>query len=462
MKASDTAEDRCAGVTSTMAFVRRGGLLGLSGYHWVVLIAAWLGWGFDVFDALLFNFVAPNAVPTLLHIPLGTPEARQATVFWTGVLTSILLVGWAIGGLAFGWFADRYGRKRALFVTIALYACGTALCAIATDIWQLVFFRVLASLGIGGEWAVGASLVAETVPEERRVEAATLVYTSSPLGIILASTVNYQIAGVWFVDTPATSWRYVFLCGLAPVLVAFFARIFVRESEVWEKQVRHSNPPRLRELFTPEMRALTISGMAAAVTALLTWWACNAFLPLLGATLANEYAAQAGITGDAARVLSESWKSQASNGFNFGGLLGALAAIPLARVMGRRTMFALYFFYSATLLFLTFGLDLSPAVRLRMLFAVGIGVYGVFSTFVFYLPELFPARLRATGSGLCYNIGRIVAALGPTVVGLISAAAGGSSDIIVRTLFWVGVIPLITALLARFVIIETRGRSLPT
>jgi MFS family permease len=443
-----------------MAHVPRRGLLGLSGYHWIVLAAAWLGWGFDVFDALLFNFVAPNAVPTLLHIPLGTPEARQVTVFWTGVLTSILLVGWAAGGLLFGWFADRYGRKRALFVTIALYACGTALCALATDLWQLVLFRVLASLGIGGEWAVGAALVAETVPEDRRVEAATIVYTSSPLGIILASTVNYHIAGVWLVNMPATSWRYVFLCGLAPVLVALFARIFVRESEVWEKHVRNSRPPRLRELFTPETRARTVSGMIAAVTALLTWWACNAFIPLLGATLANEYAAQAGISGEAARVLSEAWKGQASNGFNLGGLLGSLAAIPLARVMGRRTMFITYFLYSSILLFATFGLDLAPHVRLRMLFAVGLGVYGVFSTFVFYLPELFPARLRAMGSGLCYNIGRLVAALGPTVVGLISAAAGGSSEIIVRTLFWLGVFPLITALTARFLIIETRGRPL--
>jgi MFS family permease len=333
---------------------------------------------------------------------------------------------------------------------------------VATDLWQLVLFRVLASLGIGGEWAIGASLVAETVPEERRVEAATLVYTSSPLGIILASTVNYHIAGVWLADTPATSWRYVFLCGLAPVCVAFFARIFVRESEVWEKEVRHARPPRLAELFTTETRARTISGMVAAVTALLTWWACNAFIPLLGATLASEYAAGSGITGEAARVLAEAWKSQASNGFNLGGLLGALAAIPLARVMGRRTMFVTYFAYSAVLLFVTFGLDFAPATRLRLLFAVGMGVYGVFSTFVFYLPELFPPRLRATGSGLCYNIGRVVAALGPTVVGLISAAAGGSSDIIVRTLFWLGVFPLITALTARLLIIETRGRSLPT
>jgi MFS family permease len=439
----------------------RAGLMGLSGYHWVVLAAAWLGWGFDVFDALLFNFVAPNCVPALLHLPIGSPEAREATVFWTGVLTSILLVGWAIGGLAFGWFADRFGRKRALFVTIALYACGTALCALATEMWQLVLFRVLASLGIGGEWAVGAALVAETVPEARRVEAGTLVYTSSPLGIMLASTVNYHIAGVWFIGTPETSWRLVFLCGLAPVIVAFLSRLFIRESEVWEKHVRNARPPALRELFTRDMRALTLSGMITAVTALLTWWACNAFVPLLGSTLANEYAAQAGITGDAARVLAESWKSQASNGFNLGGLIGALAAIPLAKLMGRRAMFVAYFAYSALILFATFGLDLAPDARLNMLAAVGLGVYGVFSTFVFYLPELFPSRLRAMGSGLCYNIGRVVAALGPTVVGLVSAAAGGSSDIIVRMLFWLGVIPLITTLLARWIIIETRGRPLP-
>ena len=435
--------------------------MGLTGYHWVVLAAAWLGWGFDVFDALLFNFVAPNAVPTLLQLPAGSPEAREAVVFWTGILTSILLVGWAAGGLLFGWFADRYGRKRALFVTIALYACGTALCAIAADMWQLVLFRVLASLGIGGEWAVGASLVAETVPEERRVEAGTLVYTSSPLGIILASTVNYHIAGVWLLDSPETSWRFVFLCGLAPVIVAFVVRLFIRESEVWEKHVKHARPPALRDLFTADLRAHTLSGIVTAVTALLTWWACNAFVPLLGATLANEHATQAGIVGDAARALSEVWKRDGSNFFNFGGLIGALAAIPLAKVMGRRAMFIAYFAYSAAVLFATFGLDLSPAARLRMLGAVGVGVYGVFSTFVFYLPELFPARLRAMGSGLCYNIGRVVAALGPIVVGLVSAAAGGSSDIIVRTLFWLGVIPLITTVLARWIIIETRGRPLP-
>jgi MFS family permease len=443
------------------AHERSTGFLGLTGYHWVVLAAAWLGWGFDVFDALLFNFVAPNAVPQLLNLTPGSPEARQATVFWTGALTSILLVGWAAGGLLFGWFADRYGRKRALFVTIALYACGTALCAFATNIWMLVLFRSLAALGIGGEWSVGASLVAETVPENRRVMAATLVYTSSPLGIILASTVNYQIAGVWLVESPEWSWRVVFLCGLAPVLVAFLVRMFIKESAVWERHARSSRPPAVRELFTGNIRRNTISGLAAAITALITWWACNAFIPLLGGTLATEYALQNGITGDAARTLSEAWKSQASNRFNFGGLLGALAAIPLAYVMGRRPMFVGYFLYSAVMLFITFGMDLSAEARMWMLFFVGIGVYGVFSPFVFYLPELFPSRLRAMGSGLAYNFGRIIAAAGPSIVGMISAASGGSSDIIIRTMFWLGVIPLIMALAAKFLMVETRGQPLP-
>jgi len=437
------------------------GFLGLSGYHWLVMAAAWFGWGFDVFDALLFNFVAPNAVPALLRLAPGSPEARQATVFWTGALTSLLLVGWAAGGVLFGWFADRFGRKRALFATIALYACGTALCAFAQNIWMLVLFRSLAALGIGGEWSVGASLVAETVPENRRVVAATLVYTSSPLGIILASTINYQIAGVWMVGSPESSWRYVFLCGLAPVVIAVLARLFIKESEVWEKHVRNTKPPSVTELFSPTIRKHTFSGLAAAITALLTWWACNAFVPLLGGTLGTEYAAEHGLTGTAARVLSEAWKSQASNRFNLGGLLGALAAIPLAYVMGRRPMFVAYFLYSAAVLFITFGATLSPEARMWMLFAAGIGIYGVFSPFVFYLPELFPSRLRAMGSGLCYNIGRVVAALGPGIVGMITAAAGGSSDIIVRTMFWLGVIPLVMALAARLVIVETRGQPLP-
>ena len=440
--------------------MNRTAVLGLSGYHWLVIAAAWAGWGFDVFDALLFNFVAPNCVPVLLHLPPGSGAAREATVFWTGTITSILLVSWAAGGVLFGWVGDRIGRQRALFATIAIYAVGTALCAVATNIWELILFRTLASLGIGGEWGLGATLVAEVVPESRRVEAGVLLQTSSPLGLVLASAVNYHVAGVWFAGQPENSWRYVFLAGLAPVVVAFGVRLFVRESAQWSAGVAHTSRPRPRELFRPDMIRPTLSGMLVAVTAVVSWWACNAFLPILGGTLASEHAVQSLLTPAATQLLVESWKGKAANGFNIGGLLGALAALPLAKLLGRRRMFVVYFVFSAAALFATFGVDLEPQSRLLMLYLVGAGVYGVFGAFPFYLPELFPVRLRATGAGFCYNIGRVFAAAGPFVVGVVSASAGGSSAVIIHTLFWLGLIPLATALSARFLIVETRGRAL--
>jgi MFS family permease len=444
----------------TFQSVNRSTVLGFSAYHWLVIAAAWAGWGFDVFDALLFNFVAPNCVPVLLHLPLGSTAAREATVFWTGAITSILLVGWAVGGVLFGWLGDRIGRKRALFATITIYAVGTALCAVATDIWQLIVFRALASLGIGGEWGLGATLVAEVVPENRRVEAGVLLQTSSPLGLVLASAVNYEVAGVWFAGHPESSWRYVFLAGLAPVIIALGVRLFIRESEQWSAHQARGSRPSPRELFRSDTIRLTLSGMVVAVTAVLSWWACNAFLAILGGTLASEHAAQANLTPAATQLLVEAWKAKASNGFNIGGLLGALAAVPLARLLGRRRMFVVYFVFSAAALFATFGLELQPQARLLMLYLVGAGVFGVFGAFPFYLPELFPVRLRATGAGFCYNIGRVFAAAGPFVVGTIAASAGGSSAVIIHTLFWLGLVPLVTALSAKLLIVETSDRAL--
>ena len=115
---------------------------GISRYQWLVLLAAWLGWGFDVFDALLFNYVAPNCIPSLLHLPVGSPEARIQTQHWTGVITSLLLLGWAAGGVLFGTICDRFGRMRTLMLTMLLYAVGTAACAAATNLWMLAAFRV--------------------------------------------------------------------------------------------------------------------------------------------------------------------------------------------------------------------------------------------------------------------------------------------------------------------------------
>jgi MFS family permease len=439
----------------------RSGFLGLSGYQWLVIAAGWAGWGFDVFDALLFNFVAPNCIPTLLHLTPGSAAAHEATVFWTGTITSMLLVSWAAGGVLFGWIADRIGRKRALFVTIALYAAGTGLCALVGSLWQLILCRTISALGIGGEWGIGAALVAEGVPENRRIEAGVVMQTASPLGLVLATAVNYQIAGVWLVNQPQSSWRYVFLAGFLPILVALAVRVFLRESSRWQQSRARSAPSTPRELFAPAVRAATVSGFFVAVIAVVGWWGCNAFIPLLGSTLAHEHAAALGLSGTQAQHLAAAWQARASNAFNVGGLVGALAAIPLARALGRRPLFMAYFLFSALAMFATFGLPLAPGLRLAMLFTVGAGVFGIFGVLTFYLPELFPARLRATGAGFCYNTGRVLAAGGPFVVGVLSAAAGGSSAAIVRILFWFALVPLTAALLTRWLVVETRGRALP-
>ncbi len=431
-------------------------MLGLTRYQWIVLFAAWLGWGFDLFDSILFNFVAPNCVPTLLGLEIGSPEAKQATLYWTGILTSVLLLGWAAGGVLFGYIGDRIGRTRTMLLTILMYAIGTAACAFAPNIWVLLAFRIVASLGIGGEWAAGASMVAEVMPEKRRVEAGALLYTSAAFGTTLATFLNLQIAGHWFADQPEVSWRYVFLCGLIPAAVAFGIRLFVKEPERWTQVARNSAPPRLSELFSPQLRRYTRSGFLMALIALITWWSCNAFLPTFVTGLAQTEAALQGLERAATLKLVEDWKFTATMAFNVGGLIGTLLTIPAAKLIGRKPMFAIYYAASAAAVFFTFGADLPPQLRLYGYFLIGLSVFGVFGSFTYYLPELFPTRLRATGAGFCYNIGRVIAAGGPFLVGYYGSTVASGA---IGVLFWIGVVPVIGVLLTPWVI-ETRGRAL--
>ena len=431
-------------------------VLDMDGYQWTVLLAAWLGWGFDAFDSLLFNFVAPNCVPTLLHLQIGSPAAKVATLQWTGYLTSLLLLGWAAGGILFGQIADRLGRTRTLLLTMLVYALGTAACAFAPNLWVLALCRAAASLGIGGEWAAGAAMVAEVVPEKRRIEAGALLYTSAPMGLFLATFLNFQIAGRFWKGQPEVSWRYVFLCGLLPAAVALALRFFVHEPERWQKAASSAPPPRLAEIFSPGIRAITLSGFSMAVIALIAWWSCNAFLPVVATGLAQTEAQRLALDPAATQTLIEGWKKIATNYFNWGGLLGTLLTVPAAKLLGRKVMFALYFTASGAAILATFGLDLPPETRLMMYFLIGLTVFGVLGSFTYYLPELFPTRLRGTGSGFCYNIGRVLAAAGPLVVGTIAARGAASA---ISALFWVGFVPLAGLLLLPWVI-ETRGRAL--
>lgn len=424
-------------------------------YQWTVLFAAWVGWGFDIFDALLFNYVAPNCVPTLLGLPLGSEAARQATAEWTGLLTSLMLLGWAAGGIGFGVLADRIGRTRTLLFTIVLYSLGTALCAASPNLAFLCFFRVLASLGIGGEWAAGAAMVAEVVPEKWRLQAGAILYTAAPVGIMLASRVNYAIAGELFKGDPSTSWRWVFLCGLLPSIAALAMRMFLHEPERWtgRKEVQR---PRISALWAdPDLRRRTVSGLSMATVALLSWWSVNAFLPMIAGGLAGEH--HAGLPADQLNQQREMWKTRSMDYFSIGGFLGTLMTVPMAMVMGRKTMFFLYYLASGAAIMGTFGLDVSAPVRLQMFFLLGLTVFGVFGSFTYYLPELFPTAMRATGSGFCYNLGRVITAAGPAFVGWVASRGGHQNAM--NVLFWAGCIPLAGLLLLPLVV-ETKGQAL--
>ncbi len=419
--------------------------------------AVWLGWGFDVFDALLINFVAANAIPTLLGLVIGSAEARAATAQWTGLLTAFLLIGWAIGGLIFGHLADRIGRRRALILTIAVYAIGTGASAVSPNIAVLIACRIIASLGIGGEFATGSTLVAETVPESKRLISGAFLQTASPFGLMLAGITTWLIAGLWMPDRPELSWRFVLAAGLVPIFIVLLLR-----TQSHEPPERPTStlplPAALARLFSRELRPATFSAIVMSALGLFTWWSCNAFLPTIGAGLGARAASAAGLTGSAAVSMAESWKASITLWFNAGGVIGSLLTVPAARHFGRRGMFALYYAVGALSLLVTFGIDWQPATTLHLAFLVGLAVFGLFGAFAYYLPELFPPDVRGIGAGFSYNIGRLGAAIGPFAVGAYTARQVDTTAGAMHALTLLVILPLL-AILATPFIVETRHRT---
>ena len=348
-----------------------------------------------------------------------------ALPYWTGILNSLLLLGWAAGGVLFGPICDRFGRKRVLMITMVLYAVGTASCAFVTEMWQLIIFRIVASLGIGGEWAAGSAMVAEVVPEDQRVEAGALLYTSAPLGLFLAMYVNAEVAGDWFAHDPAMSWRYVLLFGLIPAGVAFVVRAFVREPERWAAATANAAPARVREIFAPGVRARTRERAhrhARRADNLVD-------LQRLPAGAREQPRGRRGRQPRTRRRRHRRAQAELDQARDHLLQLGRpdrhAAHDPHRQVPRPAQVFAIYFAGSALAVMAACGLDLPSETRLYLWFFIGLTVFGVFGCFPFYLPELYPTRLRSTGSGFCYNIGRVITAGGVFAVGAIAQGAKG-------------------------------------
>jgi predicted MFS family arabinose efflux permease len=376
------------------------GLLGQTAYQWKAGIAAWLGWMFDGLDMHLYTLVAAPFVAQLMTLAPGDPAVKQKS----SIIQGAFLLGWALGGGVFGRLGDKLGRSRALGLTILTYAAFTGLSVFAQTWWELMIFRFLAALGIGGEWAVGSSLLSETWPPRWRAWVAAVLQTAVNIGVLVACGVNFLLAG---------HNRYVFLVGVLPALAVFWIRRAVPEPDEWRRAKAAAGPgrvePGLGDLFRGPTRRTTLLTIAVCSFSLTAWWAFMFWYT-------QEMRGLKDLAGWSAASLDRlvSVSFFAMIGWS---IAGNFFAAFVARRVGYRKAIALMCLAFCVVQFEVYRIPRGHVALLWLTPWVGF-CSGVFGLFTMYLPPLFPTLLRSTGAGFSYNIGRVASAVGVVLFGL--------------------------------------------
>jgi MFS family permease len=402
--------------------------------QWMVLIAAFLGWMFDGVEMGLFPIVARPALQDLLKITNDAVVGR-----WNGYLAALFLLGGAAGGIVFGWLGDKIGRVRAMTLSIVAYSVFTGACYFAAAPWQLGIMRLLASLGMGGEWALGVALVMECWPDRLRPTLAGVIAAACNVGIVLIAVV-----GLLYPVTTA-SWRPMMLTGLAPGLLAVFIILFVPESERWKQSVKKTISRPIREVFTPPLLKTTLMAIVfCSVMMIGTWAAMTSFGPLWADQITQGRVPHAKAMFQLAMAL--------------GAIVGCLVGPILGRWLGRRLAYfsiCVAALVACQFLFRTF--HEYNTLFLAMVFLAGIPVVAFYGLMPLYLPELYPTRVRATGQGLTYNFGRILAAGGALSTGQLVGLFGGDYAKACATITFVFIVGMVVIWFAP----ETKGKPLP-
>jgi predicted MFS family arabinose efflux permease len=376
----------------------------VSPQQWKSGIAAWLGWMFDGLELHLYTLVAAPLVVTLLGVASAAdPAVKEKSAY----IQAAFLVGWAVGGAFFGRLGDLLGRSRALSLTVLTYALCTGLCAIAQTWWQLMIFRFVAALGIGGEWAVGSALLAETWPRAWRPWLAAILQSGVNLGILVAAAVVWLLAQL--PHPPAE--HYVFLVGVLPALLVFWIRKHVPEPATWQKaeEKAHHKNPGVRDLFRGDLARTTFHTTAVCALSLSAWWL---FIFWQSQHLRKILAGTGTPAAEISRLIPSAFFLMIAVS-----IVGNYFAGWLSAQLGNRRAIALMFwalFGSMAGAFIVprgFG-------ELAWFWIPLVGFFsGVFGLFTMYLPPLFPVLLRTTGAGFCYNIGRLAAAAASVIFG---------------------------------------------
>ena len=437
-----------------IAVARKTWLSGLGRSQWRSLFAANLGWLFDGFETYALILTAS----TVLH-RLAPGEPAGSVAFLTGATIAVTLLGWGMGGILGGVFADYFGRGRTLITAIVLYAAFTGLSALSWSWESFLVLRFITGFALGSEWGTGTSLVAEMWPSHARAKAAGLMQCGLGLGFFIASFCWYFIAPIG-----PDSWRLMYLVGVLPALFALWLRRSVPESEQWTKAQHHRKKLRdrapgeltegeqaytrltLRQIFLdPKLRRLTILGSVMSLVTTLGWWGISTWVPLY----VSDVAAKAGHS-------ASSWASGAGMIYNVGAIAGYVAFGFLADRFGRKPAVLLYFAASLVLTPVLFLWTHDLRIIVVVLVVNGFFTLGQYTWMPVWLPELYPTHLRATGVAFVFNAARFVAFLGPLLSGAIISRLGGYG--VAATV--VGLIYIVGLLVAPFCP-ETRGRPLP-
>lgn len=423
-------------------------------YLTLVLIATWLGWVFDGMDSMLYNIVMVPALQTLLG-----PDVTKTTIgHYGGIIMSYTLLGAALGGILFGILADYIGRVKTLLLTILMYSLMTGLSGIAHSWQELTFYRFLTGFGIGGEWAVGAVLLAESWPDNKRTFAGSFMQMGWPVGFFLAALINYIVG--------EHSWRYVFYVGALPALLTVFLRFKLKEPDKWlndhkrrlelklsknyltdeEKEYAHFT---FLLLFTKKYIRRTLVGLLLATVALFGVWGATYWIPAIIETLAKaDGIADNYIKGRIFLTITL---------LNIGAILGALSFWPITNKFGRRGAFLFYFLVGIIVIPPIYLLAQNYVLFLLLTPIIGFIGNGVFSGFPVYLPELFPTKIRATAQTTCYNGARIATIMSPLITGFLIGTFNGNYAKAAATVMLIYIIGIVVLLFAP----ETKGQTLP-
>ena len=399
---------------------------------WLNLSVAWLGWLFDGMEMGLYSLIAMPALKELLH-------TQDSAIIgpYVGIMFALFLLGASIGGYIFGRLGDKIGRVKTMVLTVLCYSIFTALSAFAVNAWQFGLCRFLGAMGLGGEWGLGVALVMETWPDAKRPLLAGVLGAAANVGFLVSSVIGL-VAG-------AMGWRVLLLIGLAPATLAFFIRLLVKEPEKWQHAKARGEKADLGQLWRPPLRRRTILACVVSSVVIVGTWGVFQWIPTWVNTL---------VGGDAVQQRATVQMYMA-----FGQIIGALFGGLVADWIGRRWSYSIYCITSFITAAALYGLITSYGTGLLLMAAFA----GVFATAFFgwlplYLPELFPTRIRATGEGITYNFGRILAAIGVVAgTGQLVKAFSGSfakAGALMASVYLIGLVVI-------WFMPETKGQQLP-